>query len=178
MTFKRRGDMGFADRFLSLWRSALNGPRSSASSFSVTSQLPEAEVLARLRQLTGRRRPRSVKGSVDGNTFVLVGPAPPGSYPRRFCGHVRTSNSSTVIEGRFELHPLARLLLRSLSALVLVAGAATTFQQHSVEPFIAAVLVLVGGFFVIRRQVGLGASGEEAVVRDLLDIVDGRRRAV
>ena len=138
-------------------------------------QLSENEVLAQLQQLTMRRGPGSVSGSVHGSTFVLLGPSPPGSYRRRFIGRVLKSNGSTVIGGRFQLHPLAQLLLRILIAIVLIAGATTALQQHNVGPLVVAVLVLVGGFFVFRRQVGRSASGEEVVVRDLQDIADGRR---
>jgi len=42
-------------------------------------------------------------------------------------------------------------------------------------PLVVAVLVLIGGFFVMQRQVGRSVSGEEAVVRSLLDIANGRR---
>jgi len=170
--------MGLVDRFLSWWRLVLNRLGSGTPTFSVISQLSEAEVLARLEQLTSRGRPRRVRGSVNGSAFVLLGPSPPGAYPRRFYGRVRKSNKSTVIEGRFQLHPVAQLLLRILSAIVLIAGVATTLQQQSATPVITAVLVLMGGFLVVRRQVGLSASGEEAVIRGLLDIADGRREAV
>jgi len=66
--------------------------------------------LAQLQQLVIRRAPGSVRGRVDDSTFVLLGPSPPGSYPRRFNGRVIKTNNSTVIEGRFQLHPVARLL--------------------------------------------------------------------
>jgi hypothetical protein len=167
--------MRFAAQLLSWYRSALNRTQSGRPKFSVTTQLPEGEVLAQLQQLTIRRAPGAVRGRVDDSTFVLLGPSPPGSYPRRFNGRVIKTNNSTVIEGRFQLHPIAQLLVRILSAIVLITGVTTAFEQQSLMPLVVAVLVLVGGFFVMQRQVGRSVSGEEAVVRSLLDIANGRR---
>ena len=152
----------------------VNRTQSGSPNFSVTTQLSEGEVLAQLQQLTIRHGPGSIRGSVHGSRFVLLGPSPPGSYPRRFYGRVLKTNNSTVIEGRFRLHSLAQLLLRILSAIVLITGLTTTFQQQSLKPLIVAILVLVGGFMVLRRQVGRSASGEETIVRSLLDIAAGR----
>ena len=167
--------MKFAAQLVSWYRSVSNRTQSGRPKFSVTTHLSQGEVLARLRQLTIHRAPGSVRGRVDGSRFVLLGPSPPGSYPRRFNGHVIKTDSSTVIEGTFQLHPLAQLLLRILSAIVLITGITTAFSQQNLMPLIVAGLVLVGGFFVAQKQVSRSASGEEAVVRSLLDLVNGRR---
>ncbi len=84
--------------------------------------------MAQLQQLTIPRAPGTVRGRVDDSTFVLLGPSPPGSYPRRFNGRVIKTNNSTVIEGRFQLHPIAQLLVRILSAIVLITGVTTAFE--------------------------------------------------
>src|SRR5438128_7289282 len=167
--------MKLAAQFLSWYSSMSNRIQSGRRKFSATTQLPQGEVLARLQQLTIRRAPGSVRGRVDGSRFVLLGPSPPGSYPRRFNGHVIKTNNSTVIEGRFQLHPVAQLLLRILSVIVLITGVTTAFSQQNLMALVVAVLVLVGGFLVVERQVSRSASGEEAVVRSLLDLVNGRR---
>ena len=165
--------MRFAAQLFSWYSSVSNRTQSGRPKFSVTTQLSQREVLARLQQLTLRRAPGSVRGRVDESKFVLLGPSPPGSYPRRFNGHVIKTDSSTVIEGTFQLHPLAQLLLRILSAIVLIAGITTAFSQQNLMPLIVAVLGLVGGFLVVQRQVGRSASGEETVVGSLLDIASG-----
>ena len=167
--------MRFAAQLESWYRSVSNRTQSGRSKFSVTTGLSEGEVLAQLQQLIIRRAPGPIRGRVDDSTFVLLGPSPPGSYPRRFNGRVIKTNNSTVIEGRFQLHPVARLLLRILSVIVLITGVTTAFSQQNLMPLVVAVLVLVGGFLVVDRQVSRSASGEEAVVRSLLDLVNGRR---
>ncbi len=165
--------MRFAAQLLSWYSSVSNRTQSGRPKFSVTTQLSQREVLARLQQLTIRRAPGSVRGRVDASNFVLLGPCPLGSYPRRFNGRVIKTDNSTVIEGTFQLHPLAQLLLRILSAIVLITGITTAFSQQNLMPLVVAVLVLVGGVFVVQRQVGRSASGEETVVRSLLDIASG-----
>src|SRR5438128_4528992 len=165
--------MKLAAQFLSWYSSMSNRIQSGRRKFSATTQLPQGEVLARLQQLTIRRAPGSVRGCVDESKFVLLGPSPPGSYPRRFNGRVIETDNSTVIEGTFQLPPLAQLLLRILSVIVLITGATTAFSQQNLMPLIVSVLGLVGGFLVVQRQVGRSASGEETVVASLLDIASG-----
>jgi len=155
----------------------LNQTQLGKRNFTATTQLSEGEVLARLQQLVTQRAPGAIRGSVHGNTFVLLGPSPVGSYPRRFTGRVLRSDNATVIEGRFQLHPIAQLLLRILTAIALITGVVTSFQQQSLKPLIVAALIVIGGFFVLRRQVNRSALGEEAVVRTLVDIANSRRES-
>jgi hypothetical protein len=83
------------------------------------------------------------------------------------------AGGAATIEGSFHLLPSVRVVLLILASLVLLAGIATSMEQRIVTPGLVTVLVVLGGALVIGRQINRSASGEEAVLKLLIDVAKG-----
>lgn len=116
----------------------------------------------------------TVTGTLHGSTFVLSGRSMlAGGYRRHFYGQVVDTGPKAMIRGHFHLLPAIRVLLVILASLVLLAGLATSIQQRTVTPALVTLLVVLGGVLVLRDQASRTASGEEAILKLLVDVAKG-----
>ncbi len=155
------------------WLTLLNSRmRFKKPELTFDSKLSAKELMARLRGAV--RTSPTVTGTLQGSNFVLSGRSQlAGGYRRHFYGQVVDTGAKTVIEGSFQLLPAIRVLLIIIASLVLLAGLATSIQQDSVTPGLITLLLLLGGVQVLRHQVSRSASGEEAVLKLLVDVSKG-----
>ena len=130
---------------------------------------------------------RGQRGQWASGNYAITGERP-WSFNRRNdnnpyeAEHVELFRS--IRGARTRINDLQRVANSTLTAIMgrlsAYSGQECTWEQalnsqQNLMPLIVAGLVLVGGFFVAQKQVSRSASGEEAVVRSLLDLANGRR---
>jgi hypothetical protein len=117
----------------------------------------------------------TVTGTFRGSTFVLTGRSLlVGGFQRHFYGRVVDLGHTAIIEGSFHLMPAVRVLLLTIASLVMLAGLATSVQQRSVTPGLIILLIVLWVVLDIRRRVNRSASREEAVLKLIIDVANGR----